>query len=242
MGPSPDGSVLRVAREHESLSVVPLLDALDARGFAPETAALDRGYDLRFVYEACADRVIAPIIPLRETGNVKGGHHRPPECEHGTGTFAGADFKRRRAKWRCPSGECSPGSVWIKADRLQPLIPRGSRRFRQPLPRTCRRGARVRPLEARVGIGPSPASGAWRRFSSTPTSSCSLGSLRRSLELRPARPAAAWKEVHQRDQGDDGHHGDSDDGNGAHGQHQALRFFSDGLCAKPTPRAVPLAA
>jgi Transposase DDE domain len=121
---------VKTAREHESLSVVPLLDALDARGFAPETAALDRGYDLRFVYEACAERGIAPIIPLRETANVKRGHHRPPECEHGTWTFAGADFKRKRAKWRCPSGECSPGSVWIKADRLQPLIPRGSRRFR----------------------------------------------------------------------------------------------------------------
>ena len=99
---------VKTAREHESLSVVPLLDALDARGFAPETAALDRGYDLRFVYEACETRGIAPIIPLRETANVKRGHHRPPECEHGTWTFSGADFKRKRAKWRCPSGGCQP--------------------------------------------------------------------------------------------------------------------------------------
>lgn len=62
---------------------------------------------------------------------------RRPRPRHGSHAFAltrcafaGADFKRRRAKWRCPSGESSPGSVWIKADRLQPLIPRGSRRFR----------------------------------------------------------------------------------------------------------------
>src|SRR5205823_1399892 len=64
---------------------------------------------LRFVYDACAARGVAPIIPLRETANVKRGHHRPPGCDHGTWTFAGADFKRKRAKWRCPTGACSPG-------------------------------------------------------------------------------------------------------------------------------------
>ena len=47
-----------------------------------------------------------------------------------TWTFAGSDAKRGASKWRCPSGECQPASVWIKADRLQPLIPRGTRRFR----------------------------------------------------------------------------------------------------------------
>jgi len=44
---------VKSAREHESLSVVPLLDTLAARGFAPETAALDKGYDIGPVYEAC---------------------------------------------------------------------------------------------------------------------------------------------------------------------------------------------
>src|SRR5438876_495816 len=111
---------VKTAREHESLSVVPLLDALDARGFAPETAALDRGYDLRFVYDACAARGIAPIIPLRETGNVKRGHHRPPECEHGTWTFAGADFKRKRAQWREIS--CSAREVVSAAASSRAII------------------------------------------------------------------------------------------------------------------------
>lgn len=53
----------------------------------------------------------------------------PPECEHGRWTFAGADFKAKRTKWRCPSAECSPKSVWIKASRLHPLIPRETNRF-----------------------------------------------------------------------------------------------------------------
>src|SRR5207244_11697143 len=42
---------------------------------------------------------------------------------------AGADFKRKRTKWRCPSGECLPKSVWLKADRRNPLIPRESKRW-----------------------------------------------------------------------------------------------------------------
>ncbi len=31
-------------------------------------------------------------------------------CRHGVWTFAGADFKRRATKWRCPTGECQPAS------------------------------------------------------------------------------------------------------------------------------------
>ncbi len=69
------------------------------------------------------------MIPLKATLGVKRGEHKPPTCEHGVWTFAGADFKRNAAKWRCPTGECKPGSVWRKASRLHPLIPRESKRF-----------------------------------------------------------------------------------------------------------------
>jgi hypothetical protein len=50
-------------------------------------------------------------------------------CDHGRWTFAGADFKRKATKWRCPTGECRPKSVWIKADRRNPLIPHETKRF-----------------------------------------------------------------------------------------------------------------
>jgi DDE family transposase len=53
----------------------------------------------------------------------------PPTCEHGTWTFAGADFKRKATKWRCPTGKCKPASTWVKADRRNPLVPRSSKRF-----------------------------------------------------------------------------------------------------------------
>jgi hypothetical protein len=41
------------------------------------------------------------------------------------------DFKRKATKWRCPSGECQPKSTWVKADRRNPLVPRGTKRFGQ---------------------------------------------------------------------------------------------------------------
>ena len=52
-------------------------------------------------------------------------------CEHGTWQFAGSDYKRGASKWRCPTGECKPASVWIKAERLFPLIPRDTDRWRK---------------------------------------------------------------------------------------------------------------
>jgi hypothetical protein len=92
---------------------------------------MDKGYDTRTAYEACGERDVLPVIPLRETPAVKRGEHKPPCCEHGEWRFAGADKKRGATKWRCPTGECKPASVWVKADRLHPLIPRETLRWRK---------------------------------------------------------------------------------------------------------------
>jgi len=89
-----------------------------------------QGYDAHFVYDACEAAGAVPIIPVKETIAVKRGEHRPPTCEHGTWTFAGADFKRKQTKWRCPTGDCQPKSVWRNASRLHPLIPRETKRWR----------------------------------------------------------------------------------------------------------------
>jgi transposase len=42
----------------------------------------------------------------------------------------GVDYSRKATKWRCPTGECSPASAWIKADRLHPLVPRETLRWK----------------------------------------------------------------------------------------------------------------
>lgn len=118
------------ARVHEGTIAMPLLDKARARGFVSESCAFDKGYDSTTIYEGCEERGIRPVIPLRQTPAVVAGKHLPPSCEHGAWTFAGADAKRGAAKWRCPTGECKPASVWIKADRLHPLVPRGTDRWK----------------------------------------------------------------------------------------------------------------
>jgi hypothetical protein len=92
---------------------------------------MDKGYDIERVYAETMERGAAPIIPLRETPAVKRGDHKPPTCEHGEWRFAGADYQRKATKWRCPAGKCAPASRWVKADRLHPLIPRETPRFRK---------------------------------------------------------------------------------------------------------------
>jgi IS5 family transposase len=121
---------VETGKMNESPTVAPLLDKLKGLGFNPETCALDKGYDNGPMYETCEDRGIRPIICLKETARVKRGEHKPPTCEHGEWRFAGADYDRKAAKWRCPTGECKPASVWIKADRLHTLIPRSTLRWK----------------------------------------------------------------------------------------------------------------
>ncbi len=111
--------------------VVPsLLDKLHDYGMTPAVCIADKGYDAGPFYDGCEARGIRPVAPLRQTPHVKAGKAAPPSCEHGVWTFAGADAKRGAAKYRCPSGECSPASRWIKADRLHTLIPRETPRWK----------------------------------------------------------------------------------------------------------------
>ncbi len=121
---------IETARTNESKAVAPLLDKLHTLGIDPETCTMDKGYDHAGVHFDCMVRDIAPVIPLRLTPDVKRGEGAPPDCEHGVWRFAGADRKRGATKWRCPTGECTPASVWIKANRLKPLIPRETPRWK----------------------------------------------------------------------------------------------------------------
>jgi transposase len=114
---------VKAANESEQDMVGGLLDSVLERGFAAAVAVMDKGFDGQPMYDECEERDIRPVIALKETASVKAGKHLPPSCDHGTWTFAGADTKRKATKWRCPTRECKPASVWIKADRLHPLIP-----------------------------------------------------------------------------------------------------------------------
>lgn len=122
---------VETAKSHETNAVAPLLDKLHTLGIDPETCAMDKGYDAGFVYDACSERGIAPLVPLKKTPAVKRGENKPPSCEHGEWRFAGADHKRKATKWRCPTAECKPASVWVKEDRLHSLIPRETDRWKR---------------------------------------------------------------------------------------------------------------
>jgi hypothetical protein len=121
---------VETARDHETRFSAPLIDTAKRRGAMAATAALDKGYDIERIHSECMDRGCLPLIPLKQTPDVKRGDDAPPTCSHGTWTFAGSDRKRGASKWRCPTGECRPVSTWVAASRLHPLIPRESKRWK----------------------------------------------------------------------------------------------------------------
>jgi hypothetical protein len=121
---------VETAKANETRFAADLIDAAQRRGLMAATAALDKGYDQRTVYDQCMERDCLPLIPLRQTPDVKRGDHVPPACAHGEWTFAGSDRKRGASKWRCPTGECKPASTWLAADRLHTLVPRSTKRWK----------------------------------------------------------------------------------------------------------------
>lgn len=56
---------VETARRHESNYVAPLLDKLHARGYRPQTCAMDKGYDSNRVHAECEERGVHPIIPIK---------------------------------------------------------------------------------------------------------------------------------------------------------------------------------
>jgi hypothetical protein len=145
---------VETGKANETPFVAPLIDTARRRGAMAATAALDRGYDNNRVYAECAERDCLPVIPLRQTPDVKRGDHEPPICPHGVWTFAGADRKRGATKWRCPTGECKPASTWIAASRLHPLIPRKSKRWKDAYRKRSAVEREFGRLKHNWGLGP----------------------------------------------------------------------------------------
>jgi hypothetical protein len=85
---------VETARRQESLYVAPLLDAARARGFKPETCAMDKGYDNNRVYAECEARGCEPVIPLR---GVKG---KQPALPIGIGGRLLPRIPRHTQRWR----------------------------------------------------------------------------------------------------------------------------------------------
>jgi len=67
---------IETGRRQDSLYAEPLLDALTARGYRPETCAMDKGYDHHAVHQACEKRGCHPIIPVRKNQATLDGRGR----------------------------------------------------------------------------------------------------------------------------------------------------------------------
>jgi hypothetical protein len=106
------------AKDAEVPVVPTRLDFVWANGIAVSTLAMDKG--LRRLRPVRRVRTLRhpPHRPASGDAVRQGWQGCPAECDHGTWTFAGSDAKRGAAKYRCPTGGCSPASVWIKAGRL----------------------------------------------------------------------------------------------------------------------------
>jgi hypothetical protein len=61
---------VETARNHESRYVAPLLDTIRARGFQPETCAMDKGYDNTRVMAETRERGCVPIVSLRKNSPI----------------------------------------------------------------------------------------------------------------------------------------------------------------------------
>ena len=189
---------VETAKAHETLSVSPLIDTAMRRGAMAATAALDKGYDNNRVYAECMERDCLPVIPLRQTPDVKRGAHRPPGCRHGVWTFAGADRKRGATKWRCPTGECKPASTWVKADRLHPLIPRESKRWKDAYRKRSAVEREFGRLKHNWGLGPLRVRGLERvRLHADLTIltklACALARLRAASVAPASRPGSTLR-------------------------------------------------
>ena len=190
---------VETAKAHETRFVADLLDTSKRRGAMAATAALDKGYDIQRIHDECMERDCLPLIPLKQTPDVKRGEHRPPGCQHGVWTFAGADRKRGASKWRCPTGECRPASTWIGASRLHPLIPRESKRFKAGYRKRAAVEREFGRLKTTWGLGPLRVRGLDRvRLHADLTIltklACALARLRAASTARPAsRPGSTLR-------------------------------------------------
>lgn len=100
----------RTARDAEVPVVPALLDTLADLGIAPSACIADKGYDAGAFYEACESRGIRPVVPLRLTGKLAKGEHRPPSCEHGYGPSPVPTPRGERPSTAAPRASARPGA------------------------------------------------------------------------------------------------------------------------------------
>ena len=121
-----------------------------------------------------------------------------PSTRPATGAGRGRRPPGYARQYRCPTGECSPASVWLKADRLHTLVPRESARW----PKLYRRRAAVERgfgrLKNEWGLLPLRVPGLDRAAASGPDHPQAVGRGARQGPSRTARGLARLRLGHHR--------------------------------------------
>jgi hypothetical protein len=93
----------RDRRRNASMFLAPLLDALHAHGFGPETLAADKGDDHPPVYAECAEHGVEPIVPLRGARKHAARTRRPTVTGQPRHTQQSRDVYRGRERSSGPT-------------------------------------------------------------------------------------------------------------------------------------------
>ena len=141
---------VKTARTHESSVVSDLLMAIKTRGFTPETAALDRGYDVKPVYEACEQSSCQPIIPLRKTPAVKRGAQLAPRVRARHLDIRWSGLPAQANEMALPDRKMLAQERLAEGQSSAPAHPARDAQVALPLPCPRRSRTRVRQAETRL--------------------------------------------------------------------------------------------
>jgi hypothetical protein len=139
------------AKAAESTFAVPLLDAVKARGFRPEVAVLDMGYDHEAVYAGCEERGCHPVIPAAGDPRHQ-GRQAPPAYLRAR--HLDIHWFRRQAPSRevaLSFGRVLPGQPVGRSQPAPHPDPARHGPVEEALPAARRGRAGERPPQARVG-------------------------------------------------------------------------------------------
>ena len=95
------------ANHGDALFALPLLDAVRDRGFAPQTCAMDKGYDSRAIHDGCEERYTHPIIAQIRARNAA-TQDDVPTCDDGAGRSRERTSSARRPSGAAPRASASP--------------------------------------------------------------------------------------------------------------------------------------
>lgn len=129
--------IVEPSRTSETTMLDPLLRQTKHRGFTPKRIVGDKAYAGEPQHEVCRNHRVVPLFNLPRLPEGKKRPDPTPTCPHGPMLWKGSDTSgsRWRTKWACPTAECATPTRWIEGTRENPIIPRGSDRWKKIYPK-----------------------------------------------------------------------------------------------------------